>query len=310
MKKIPDFFSSPTLAVKVDVDTNIGLKENVPSIMRVFSKFNIRASFFVAMGPDNSGKALKRIFRKEFFKMTLRTRRIKKFPIKTLACGFIVKAPLIASSNKEVLKMIRAEGHECGIHGYDHVKWHEELSEMSEDEIRSELIKAKNIFEDLIGKSPSSCASPGWRATKTSLQTEDELNLNYHSDTRGNTPFFPKFGDNLIKTLEIPTTLPTLDEIYGFDGMKDKELPSFYLNKIKKTPFSVMTVHPELEGVEPGKRIFTEILTKLKENNINIISLGDAADIIKKRITDIPHCGIEEKFIRGRSSKVALQITG
>ena len=308
MKKTPEFFSSPTLAIKVDVDTNIGLKENVPSLIKVFSKFSIRASFFIAMGPDNSGKALKRIFRKEFFKMTLRTRRIKRFPLKTLSCGFIVKAPLIAPGNKEILRLIKKEGHECGIHGYDHVKWHEELSVMNEEEIRNELSKAVNIYSDILNEKPLSSASPGWRATKRSLKTEDRLNLNYHSDTRGETPFFIKFSDNLIETLEIPTTLPTFDEIYGFDGIKEKEMPSFYLNKISASSFSVMTVHPELEGVEPGNSIFIELLSRLKENGIQVISLGEASDLFTKRKNDIPHCSIEERMIRGRSSKVAVQI--
>lgn len=308
MKKTPEFFSSSTLAVKVDVDTNIGLKENVPSILKVFSKFNIRASFFIAMGPDNSGKALKRIFRKEFFKMTFRTRSIKRFPLKTLSSGFIVKAPLIAPGNKEIIKLIKEEGHECGIHGYDHVKWHEELSEMNEDEINDELSKAVDIYSKILNEKPLSSASPGWRATKRSLEAEDKLNINYHSDTRGESPFFVKFGDSLIDTLEIPTTLPTFDEIYGFDGIKEKEMPNFYLDKILNFSFSVMTVHPELEGMEPGKSVFTNLLSKLKDDGIKVISLNDAFKIFNKRNGDIPHCRIEERMIRGRSSKVAVQI--
>ncbi|RMF93287.1 MAG: 4-deoxy-4-formamido-L-arabinose-phosphoundecaprenol deformylase [Candidatus Schekmanbacteria bacterium] len=308
MKIISNFFSSPTLSLKIDVDTSLGLKENVPSILKILSKFNIKGTFFVAMGPDNSGKALKRIFRKEFFKMTLRTRRIKRFPLKTLSYGFLLKAPIISLENKEILKLIRKEGHECGIHGYDHVKWHENLSEMSQDEIEEELIKAKKLYEEILDESPLSSASPGWRATEKSLEAEDKLNLKYHSDTRGKTPFFIKIGEKLLKTLEIPTTLPTMDEIYGFNGLKDKELPVYYLEKIRESSFSVMTIHPELEGVEPGKSIFIEILSNLKNEGIKFISLDEASSLLLQKQGKIPLCSIEERMICGRSSKVAVQL--
>ena len=51
-----------TLGLKVDVDTLRGYLEGVPALLDLFRKRGIRASFFFSMGPDNSGKAIRRIF--------------------------------------------------------------------------------------------------------------------------------------------------------------------------------------------------------------------------------------------------------
>jgi len=54
------------LAIKVDIDTLRGYREGVPQMLDLFDKHEIRASIFFSFGPDNSGKAIRRIFRKGF----------------------------------------------------------------------------------------------------------------------------------------------------------------------------------------------------------------------------------------------------
>ncbi len=50
------------------------------------------------------------------------------------------------------------------------------------------------------------------RSTTRSLTVEAERGLLYTSNTRGGAPFFPQAGGRALSTLEIPSTLPTLDE--------------------------------------------------------------------------------------------------
>ena len=66
-------FASQTLAVKVDVCTHAGLRDGVPALMRLFDELGIRASFFVSLGPDHSGRAIRRILRPGFLNKMLRT---------------------------------------------------------------------------------------------------------------------------------------------------------------------------------------------------------------------------------------------
>lgn len=62
------------IAIKIDVDTKRGYDEGVPRMLDVFKQENIKATFFFSMGTDNSGKAIRRIFRKGFLTKMLRTK--------------------------------------------------------------------------------------------------------------------------------------------------------------------------------------------------------------------------------------------
>ena len=63
------------VALKVDVDTHQGLGEGVPRLMRALNDLGVTATFLIAMGPDNSGRAIVRVLRNPgFLKKMRRTR--------------------------------------------------------------------------------------------------------------------------------------------------------------------------------------------------------------------------------------------
>ena len=41
------------LAIRVDVDTRVGLREGVPRLLDLFRRYSVHASFFVSFGPDH-----------------------------------------------------------------------------------------------------------------------------------------------------------------------------------------------------------------------------------------------------------------
>ena len=61
--------SISTVALKVDVDTYAGTRDGVQRLLSILDDFDIKATFYFSMGPDNSGKAIRRLFtRKGFLK--------------------------------------------------------------------------------------------------------------------------------------------------------------------------------------------------------------------------------------------------
>ena len=118
---IGDDFVSKKIAIKIDVDTKRGYDEGVPRMLDVFKKENIPASFFFSMGTDNSGKAIRRIFRKGFLEKMLRTKAPSTYGLKTMMYGTLLPAPHIVAPNKAPFLRAIKEGHECGIHCWDHV---------------------------------------------------------------------------------------------------------------------------------------------------------------------------------------------
>ncbi len=124
------------------------------------------ASFFVAMGPDHSGRAIRRLFtHKGFLHKMLRTGAPRLYGLKTMLYGTLLPGPAIAASDPDLLRSIPAAGHELGIHGYDHVRWQDRLPGMSDAAVTAELCRAQKVFLEIMGYRAISFAAPGWQCT-------------------------------------------------------------------------------------------------------------------------------------------------
>ena len=117
------------VALKVDVDTFAGTRDGVPALLAEMERFAVKATFYFSMGPDNSGKAIRRIFtRKGFLKKQLRSGASSTYGVKTMLYGTLLPAPMIAASLPDMLRAVEQQGHQAGVHCWDHVKWHDYLN--------------------------------------------------------------------------------------------------------------------------------------------------------------------------------------
>src|SRR5262249_36765211 len=115
------------LGRRIDVHTRRGLDEGVPRLLELFRRFSIRASFFVTMGPDNSGRAIRRALRPSFLAKMWRTNPLKLYGLRTLLSGTLVPARLVGAAAPPILRQIAAEGHEVAPHGWHHVGWQDRI---------------------------------------------------------------------------------------------------------------------------------------------------------------------------------------
>ena len=237
------------IGLKVDVCNRRSLKEGVPGLLRTLGEFGVRASFFVAFGPDNSGKAVRRIFRRGFLRKMIRTRAPSTYGLKTLLYGTLLPAPLVGESLPQLLNQIKEARHEVGLHGWDHVGWHDRLPRMTLDDVRASMSRASQLFEQSLGSPPLFSGAPGWQVTPASLQAQDEYGFAFASDCRGQKPFYPRVAGAVLKTLQIPTTLPTSDELLGVDGMNEQALADYYLHSLHQDSVNLLGLHAEMEGL-------------------------------------------------------------
>ena len=101
--------------------------------------------------------------------------------------------------------------------------------------IANEIERAIASYVKALKISPQSFAAPGWQATDTSLTVQDRQRFLYCSDTRGVFPFLPMMQGQIYQTLQIPTTLPTLDEVLGLDGMQGERVNDFFLSQLRRS---------------------------------------------------------------------------
>jgi peptidoglycan/xylan/chitin deacetylase (PgdA/CDA1 family) len=237
------------LALKVDCDTYQGTKAGIPALLRLFDRFGIRASFYFTLGPDRSGRAIARVFtRKGFLKKMLRSRAVSLYGPRTMLYGTLLPAPDIGARLAAVLRSVAEAGHEVGVHAWDHVRWHDRLDRLSEEQVSRDYGLAHERFAEIFGRPAHCSAAPGWHATATSLAVQERYHLRYASNTRGGTPCFPEALGRRFETLEIPTTLPTWDETLNApEFANEAAFIDHYRRSIRGT--EVHSIHTEVEGV-------------------------------------------------------------
>lgn len=264
------------LALKVDIDSYCGAKKGVPQLLDLFRKQGIHATFFASVGPDMSGRAIFRAYDPRFIKRMLKLGAGKTYGKSTLFYGTLIKAPVIGREAKEELRRIMSEGHEIGLHAYDHIAWHSNMKGWSKEKIKEHLSNAVSLFEEVYGQKPKAFASPGWQSNRFLVELEDEIGFDYCSDTRGASCFYPAFSGKKCSTLQVPTTLPTFDELLMLDYTEDEAIDKM-IGLLSSEGYNIMNIHPEFEGSSRFD-LFCRFLDVLKKTRkVRFFTLRDIA---------------------------------
>ncbi len=296
---------NPLLAIKVDIDTDRGTRIGLPNLLTLFDLFGIKATFLFSLGPDNTGRAIKRIFRPGFLSKVNRTGVVSTYGLRTLMSGVLLPGPHVGRRNEGVMLKTRDRGHEVGIHCYDHIRWQDGLAGMGREEVFKEFGKAKTEFERIFNESARAAGSAGWQANAFSLEAYDKAGLLYATDSRGTHPFFPRVGGTVFKTLQIPTTLPTLDELLGRPEYPEERIVAHYLSQLRTGRLNVLTVHAEIEGMK-HITLFRSLLEQIRAGGVHVKRLDDiACDLLKYRA--LPDCDLIAGIVDGRTGSVAVQ---
>lgn len=293
---------SHIVALKVDVDTFSGTCNGVPRLLEILGRFGISATFYFSMGPDNSGKAIRRIFGKGFLRKMLLSGAPSAYDLRTMLYGILLPPPSIAERLPEILLSVEQAGHEAGIHCWDHVKWHDYLPWLPKQTALMELGRASAAFQEVFGQRARTTAAPGWTVTPDSLEIQDAMGLRYCSDARGTSPFYPVMDGRRFNTLQVPTTWPILDEMPGANGVTMATLNDQYLSLLKPG-LNVHTIRAEMEG-NACSETFVALLERLCTRGVRFVTLAEVAD---EYADTAPQCELQMGYIQGCVMPVAIQ---
>lgn len=241
------------IALKIDVDTDRGTREGVPRLLDVLGRLGLRATFLFSLGPDHTGRAIRRVFRRGFVGKVRRTSVVQHYGIKTLMYGTLLPGPHIGRRNAPLMRDIAARGFEVGVHTYDHTKWQDGVAHASAAWTRRELTRAHAQFVEIFGFQPAVHGAAGWQMNAGVPLLEQELGFRYASDVRGAGPFRPVIDGVVCSVPQLPTTLPTLDELLGREdlpagGTVDGAVDYLLALTARERRDHVFTLHAELEG--------------------------------------------------------------
>jgi undecaprenyl phosphate-alpha-L-ara4FN deformylase len=293
------------LALKIDVDTYRGTREGVPRLVEALQRHHAQATFFFSLGPDHTGRAIKRVFRPGFLGKVSRTSVVEHYGIKTLLYGTLLPAPDIGRKCADIMRMVKLAGFEVGIHCYDHIRWQDHVANKDAEWTRRELQLAVDRYTGIFGEAPHSHAAAGWQMNRHALRSMQRLGFEYSSDTRGTHPFIPTWQAEIIACPQLPTTLPTLDELMNRDGISPDNIARHILG-LTAAPSAtghVFTLHAELEG---GKwlPIFEQLLQGWQAQGYELVSLRQYLQGLD--VAALPRHEVVMREVEGRVGTLAV----
>jgi peptidoglycan/xylan/chitin deacetylase (PgdA/CDA1 family) len=313
--------NKPLMVLKIDVDTYRGSREGVPNLVRQLSAHNAGATFLFSLGPDHTGWALRRALRPGFFSKVSRTSVVEHYGFKTLMYGTLLPGPDIGKQCAAELRAVRDAGFECGIHTWDHVLWQDNVAKRPAKWTTGMMRKAEARYAQVYGEKPHTHGAAGWQMNAAAFHQHDTAGYAYASDGRcvlkedgslanpADGPHRLADGDKVLSHIQLPTTLPTLDELLGreINGtmLSTGNIAEFLLSLTAgATRDHVYTLHAELEGQKLAP-IFEQLLAGWQAQGYQLASMGDYYQ--KVRDLPMPVCPITWGELPGRSGQLMVQ---
>jgi peptidoglycan/xylan/chitin deacetylase (PgdA/CDA1 family) len=232
-----------------------------------------------------------------------RSRALRLYGVRTMLYGTLLPGRQIARSFPNVLQRAVDEGHELGVHGYDHIYWHDRVVSLEAGEVAAEVDQAVAVFRDILGRDPEGFAAPGWQCSAASLVCLDRGPFTYHSSTRGAGPYRPRIDGIEGRLPEIPTTAPTLDELLGL-GMSEDDAIDAMQRSLNDDRLNVLTVHAEVEG-GACYNAFSALLDRLCPTThfVRLVDMARALDV-----PSLPVFRVVQGTRPGRAGTVSCQV--
>jgi undecaprenyl phosphate-alpha-L-ara4FN deformylase len=294
------------VALKIDVDTYRGTREGVPRLAGLLERLGVHATFLFSLGPDHTGRAIRRVFRRGFLRKVQRTSVLEHYGLRTLLYGVLLPGPHIARRCRTQMQEIARRGFEVGVHTFDHVRWQDRVARADEPWTRRELSRACEAFTEVFGRAPLVHGAAGWQMNDYVPPLESKLGFRFASDSRGNVPFVPLGPRGSAAVPQLPTTLPTLDELIGRPDLEGADPVDHLLALTAAEPQrdQVFTLHAELEG---GKLMpaFERLLRGWQQHGMRLTDLGTYFASLD--LGTLPRCRILAGTVPGRSGTLALQ---
>lgn len=231
------------------------------------------------------------------------------YGIRTMLYGTLLPAPVIGKRKEAVLRMrdAAAAGHECGVHAWDHVDWHDRLPGMDRTEVCETFGRAADRFGEIFGRAAEVAGAPGWTASGLSVEAYEARGIRVASDTRGGAPFRPMRADGSETSLvEVPSTLPTLDELLAweeFGGQRRNGVIDHLRRAVREDEgISVHSIHTEIEGGRAFAGLFARQLEGWAADGVTFVTLSDAAAAAP---APLPARALRFTTVRGRAIPVA-----
>jgi undecaprenyl phosphate-alpha-L-ara4FN deformylase len=241
------------LALRVEVSTLRGTREGAPRLAALLREHRAGATFLFNLGPDRTGRAIA--------SLPQGVSRPKCYGLRALLSGTLLPGPDVGLRCRDVMRAVQSQGFEAGILAYDRAGWVRHVGAASEPWTREAMQRACARYEEIFGTPALTHGAPGWRMNRYAFRHAQRLGFRHCSDSRGAGPYIPVLQGEIAACPQLPTTLPTLDELLA-GGLNPEEAVRRLLELSRTPPAEghVYTLRAEIEGAlfEPVLRALLE----------------------------------------------------
>ncbi len=294
------------LAIKVDVDGLAPALTGAPRLADLIETQAAGASFMFSVGPDRSGRHVGRVFQRGMPGRLWRTRRIRSYSATAAFYGTLLPAPDLGNRAADIMCAIRDSGFETGVRGFDYLQWSTSAARQDPDWIARQMHLARERYSEVLGEAPQVHAAPGWQLSRHACRLTQRLEFAYGSDTRGTHPFLPVFQAEVISCPQLPTTLPTLDELIAHHAISPRDAVE-HLLEISRQPTTwghVYSANAAFEGLKLLPE-FEQLLHGWRKQGYELVSLRDYLFSFDTR--ELPYHEVTRGTVPGRPGLLASQ---
>lgn len=250
----------------------------MPRLLEMLERHQAGATFFFSLGPDHTG-ALRRL--------------VPAIP-----------APDIGRRCPDVLRAVRDAGFEIGILAWDSAAWQAGIGKGDADWTARQMALAMARYEEIFGERATVRAAPAWKMNKHAWRNTQALGFDYAADTCGTHPFVPVMRAEIVACPQVPTTLPTMDDWIGREGVTEANVVDRLLQLTAASHVHVYTLRAGSEGRRRAP-LFERLLEGWKAQGYELATLRD---VLAHAATDkLPMHTVLDGNVPDRRSPVALQ---
>lgn len=286
------------LALRIEVATLRGTRDIVPRLVDLLKEHDAGATFLFSLGRDRTGRALGSL---------PRVPRLRCYGIASLLSGTLLPAADIGERCADVIRAVHSEGKfEAGIHADDRAAWLHHAASADAAWTHDAMARACARFEQIVGAPALTHGAPGWRMNRYAFRETQRLGFRHGSDTRGSGPFVPILKGEIMACPQLPTTLPTLDEIMVSEGLRGEAIPERLLELSRDPPPNghVYTARVEVEGTR-FQPAFRALLSGWRALGYELVALRDYASTLD--VAGLPRSIVDTVVLAGSSAPASVQ---
>jgi undecaprenyl phosphate-alpha-L-ara4FN deformylase len=291
------------LGLRIDVDFPIGLRRGVPFMLDLLARHGMKATFFIVAGRNGGMRALRRLIQPSYLRRYLRMGGWRLWVMSSVGGA----GQMRLRDHASLVRRILDEGHEVGVHGYDHAWWADCVWSAGTDRIESQMARGFEMLTAVTKRTDLAWASPNWRTSDAVLHALMRRNVPYFSECWGVCPFAVRLPDGRSSSIpNLPVTVPSLEVASMSQRLEGRQAVKAVLDRHEPDGYNVVACHDYYEGMLKPE-LFRSFLEGCAARALRVLSLRELAGLLRAEGYVLPVGRIGRRRLPGFVGQVSWQ---